>query len=134
MLGIIIVICYKSGPILDQLPRIIFGMVMFWFLIFSILAVSTNKIAIKCGIPGKVSVEINETEIKEITSKNESMYYWHGIHKIESDRHSIYIFVNPQAAIIIPKSIFEPIQQADVFLHTAMVYWKQSNVSASSVT
>jgi len=61
------------------------------------------------------TIEISDDCLYEETEYNKSYFYWHGIRKVIKSAGFIYIYVAPNMAHLIPKSVFENKRDMDEF-------------------
>lgn len=71
------------------------------------------------GVLCQHSITLGDDALIEITPVNESRYLWRGIHHIAQTPEHIYIFINAQAAHIIPKRAFADADAAREFYERA---------------
>jgi hypothetical protein len=62
------------------------------------------------------SLELSEQGISVVTEHSESFIKWDAIEKIEKDKKYIFIYVDPQSALIVPRDCFRDEKEANEFL------------------
>ncbi len=76
-------------------------------------------------------MQVTTTDEQLITSlpDQESRYKWGGLHDIVESKKIIFIYPNPQSAILIPKRIFGSTSEAEAFLNDIRERWQTSKAS-----
>src|SRR5262249_36003484 len=75
------------------------------------------------GVLGEHAITLTPEALQERTPVNDSKFAWRGLFRIDSTPEHIFIFVQPNAAHIIPRRAFATPAEADAFLATARSYY-----------
>ncbi len=76
------------------------------------------------GILGAHTVTLTPDAVHERTAVNESKAAWRGIFRIDATPSHIFIFIQPNAAHVIPRRAFPAPEDAEAFLSTARSHYE----------
>jgi hypothetical protein len=110
-----------------------------WFLILPKLnLLSTKRQIMKQYKGGKNkillssrSLELSEQGIWVVTEHSESFIKWDALEKIGKDKKYIFIYVDPQSALIVPRDSFRDENEANEFLSLLESSYKNINKTAT---
>lgn len=74
------------------------------------------------GLLGEHTMVIDAEGVSERSAVGESKIAWSGIERIEDDGKSIYLYIGPVQAYVIPKRAFRTREDEEAFLQTAQAY------------
>ncbi|PKM73907.1 MAG: hypothetical protein CVU91_02340 [Firmicutes bacterium HGW-Firmicutes-16] len=93
------------------------------FVKIKVINLSMHYEGIYCGH----LMEVNENEIIESTSVNETHYRWTYIKNISQNEQYIFIFFGYNQSYVIPKRAFNSDGEASDFFYKVRLFWIKSN-------
>jgi hypothetical protein len=73
------------------------------------------------------TVTLSDIGITEITPVSRSEQTWNSVHEIQHNRDFIFLYIQRNAAHVIPRSAFSSKENAEMFLQKAIKHWKLAN-------
>jgi hypothetical protein len=74
------------------------------------------------GVLGEHTIALTAEALHERTAVNESKASWSGIFRIDATPTHLFIYTQPNAALVIPRRAFPTAEAAEQFLSTARTY------------
>ena len=82
------------------------------------------------GVLGAHTVTLTPDALHERTAVNEFKASWRGIFRIDATPSHLFIYVQPNAACVIPRRAFQTPADAEAFLSTAMSHYEAARQNA----
>ncbi|WP_243428283.1 YcxB family protein [Clostridium rhizosphaerae] len=129
VIAVIFLVAFMSYLDYESLLQLILQIILsipisYYLMLFLIKWQSKSHAKRNEGIIGEHTIEISEEGVREITKVNNSLHLWSGITKIKQDNSYIYIYIEEFRAHIIPKKSFKSEEEVNLFINSALIYWK----------
>jgi hypothetical protein len=99
-------------------------LILFLMLLLYLLVILFNLRGSNPTVFTSHTVTISDKGVTEITPVSHSEQTWNSVHDIQHNRDFIFLYMQRNAAHVIPRSAFSSSENAEIFLTQAKKHWK----------